>query len=104
MCLHGLVAQEEPECDLSIREALRDEAEDLGLPRREGVELVRWRLRAGSQTRELGYQPARDGRCEQRLTGGDDANSLEEGLGRRVLQQEPTRTRLEGVVDIFVEI
>ena len=41
MRLHGLVAQHEPRRDLAVREALGDEAEDLGLARGQRRERVR---------------------------------------------------------------
>ena len=57
-----------------------------------------------AQSCELCDQAARDRRGEERVAGGDDAHRLEEGLGWNVLEEEPARARLEGVVDVLVEV
>ena len=41
---------------------------------------------------------------EQRVARGDDAHRLEQRLGRDILEQEPARTGVEGVVDVLVEV
>jgi hypothetical protein len=87
-----------------VREALGEQAEDLLLARCQHRQLLRPELAAGAEPRELGDQPPRDRRCEERVTRRDDAYRLEEGLGRDVLQQEAARAGVQRVVDVLVEV
>jgi hypothetical protein len=49
-------------------------------------------------------KPPRDLRCEQRLAIGDHPHRVEQQLGSGVLEQEPTRTGAQPVVDVLVEV
>ena len=62
------------------------------------------RAPGGPDASELLDQPPGDGRREQRLAGGDGADAVGELVGRRVLEQEAARARLQRVVDVLVEV
>jgi hypothetical protein len=77
--LDRLVAQDEPARDLPVRESLGDEAEDLGLARRErrerlGLDLPRL------QACELGDQAPGDRRREERVAPRGSRGQRAEGI------------------------
>jgi hypothetical protein len=62
------------------------------------------RQRPGSQPRELGDEPAGDGRCQQRLAGRDHAHGIEQPISGHRLDQEAAGAGAERVVDVLVEV
>jgi hypothetical protein len=62
------------------------------------------RRRSGCPPCELGDDLARDGRREQDVAGGDDADGGDELAGWCVLEQEAASAGLERLVDVFVEV
>ena len=53
---------------------------------------------------ELGDQPPGDGRGQQRVARGDDADAGGQLLGRDVLEQEAAGARPQRLVDVLVEV
>ena len=80
MRLYRLVAEHEAVGDLLVREACRDEAENLNLAGREGVEIPRVGALRRAEARELGDQAPRYGWREERIAGGDDSYRVEQCL------------------------
>jgi hypothetical protein len=58
----------------------------------------------GRPLRELADQSAGDARREQRVAGGDDADSFDQPFRRDVLEEEPAGAGAERVVDVLVEV
>src|SRR5829696_9734409 len=100
--LHGGVADVELARDLGIREAARDQPEDIQLAFRQLIELSR-RFRA-RHPRELLDHPLGDGRGEQSLPVGYNPYSGKELFRRIVLEYEAAGAGAERLVDVLVEI
>jgi hypothetical protein len=87
---------------LHVREAARDEAEDLSLPLAELVDLF---PRNGPRDADkLLYHPLRDSGGEKRISAGHRAYGGDQLLGRVVLEDEAARPGPEGLVDLLIQI
>ena len=82
---------------------------DLALPlgqlvehRRVGPRLGPWIGR--TRPREPLDEAPGDARCQQRVARSDDADGLDELLGRHVLEEEAAGAGTEGAVDVLVEV
>jgi hydrogenase maturation protein HypF len=100
--LHGRLADEELAADLVVREAARDQAEDVELALGQLAELLR---RGGVRdARELLDHAPRHGGGEERVAARDGADRGEELLGRVVLEHEAAGARAQRLVDVLVEV
>ena len=102
MRLHGRLADEELLPDLRVRQAERDEAEDVALARAQVVELLR--RREAWNPRELTDHPLRDRGGEERVARRNRPHRRDQLLRRVVLQDEAARTGPERLVDVLVQI
>src|SRR5262245_14771743 len=104
MRLDRLLADHQPLGDFAVGQALGDQPQHLGLPWGQVAQQLGPGRRARAQPSEFADQPAGHGRGEQRVTGRDDPDRLEQPLGGDVLEQESTGTRPQRLVDVLVEI
>ena len=75
--------------DLAVGQAAGDQLGDLQLARGEAGELIGTWPVAARLAGELLDEPAGDGRRQQGLAGGDDADGRDQVVGGGVLEQEP---------------
>jgi hypothetical protein len=103
--LHRRLTDDEALRDLRIREATRDQRQDLAFPRCQLLDLGgRSPGCLGRAPDELFDHSPRDGGREQRLPGADGADPGYELLRRRVLEQEAARARSQCLVDVLVHV
>ena len=96
--------EEQPVGDLGVREAAREQPQDLALAlgqrrRRFGIGSA---LRAG--VGEAVEQPAGHGRPEQRVAVGDEPDRVDQVARPDVLEQEAARAGADRRVDVLVEV
>ena len=88
-----------------LGQALRDEPQQLRLPRDERGQRGRRRgARPGSQPGELADQAPGDGGREQGLAGGDHAHRVEKPLGGDVLEQEAAGPGPQCVEHVLIQV
>jgi hypothetical protein len=103
--LDGLLGDDQAGGYLRVRQALRDEAQDLRLARGEGRQRPGGRgLGPRAQAGELADQAPGDGRREQSLAGRDHPHGLEQPLGGDILEQEAAGPGAQRVVHIAVQV
>ena len=105
MGLHGLLGDDQALGDLRVRQALRDQCEDLRLALGQ-VAYALLERGAGPvvQAGELGDQPPGDAGRQQRVAGRHHPYRLGQLVRRRVLEEEPGRARAQRLVHVLVEV
>ena len=88
----------------AVRQPFRNELEDLELSLRQLTQDLAGPIRGRGEPRKTVEQPTRDGRGDQRVAGGDDADGGDEVGRRDVLEQEPARTGAKRVHDVLIRV
>ena len=104
VCFHRCRADEKALADLVVAHTTRDERQNLALAIGQAAQIGRTGAGRRARGDERLDQPARDGRLDKRIAGGDDPNRRNDLVRLGIFQQKAARAGRKGVVDVFVQV